>query len=177
MILGLALAAILFALGIGTALRQQRNLRILHARAHVPSDELTYLRRQARRRLLMAAMLVAIGGLIAGSFLSGMEAQATELGDRKRGGVPPDEDERNFVKFYGVYWIVVLLLVFAIVCVAMHDMWATRRYWLGVYRVMRTEYDARLQRDLALHRRQKMEAREARIKRGLGEGDSTSEAN
>ena len=156
---GLAFAAVLVAFGVGTAYRQVRNRKVLAARTHVPSYELAYLRGQITRRLCVAAVLVLIGGMIGGSFVSGMEAQA--------------DDAEVDPLLYALFWIAVLLLVFVVTCLAIFDFWATRRYWMGIYRQLKNDHNTLLQRDLALYRRQRMEERESRIRRGLsGEGEN-----
>ncbi len=175
MVAGLSLAAVLVLLGLGTGWRQRRALARLAARRVVPSDERAYLRGQARRRLAVAGVLVVIGGMIGGSFLSGMEARADAIGDRGAaagdGPRPPaDPDDKAFFRFYTGYWIAVVVLVFAAGCLAVADFWATRRFWLRAYVQIRDDHNARLRRDLALHRTQKMDERETRIKKGLGDG-------
>ena len=171
---GLLLASMLLALGIGSGLRQRRTLRRLRAEKYMPSDERAYLRRQARRRLLTSGVLVLIGGMIAGAYLSGMEARANGIADRKKlaearpdpeadpgrpaddaGRPPPSEDEKRFVKLYGTYWIVILLLLFGTVCLAVFDFWATRWYFMAQYRRIKSDHEAKLQRDLAVHRHTK----------------------
>jgi len=164
---GLLLAVVLILLGVGTAARQFKGLRVLAARTHVPSDEHAYLRTQARRRLLIAGMLFLLGVLIGGSFLSGIEAHATAIGERNHGSEPPTPDEKRFVQFYGALWIFIIVMVFAVVGFSILDAWAARRYWHRVYRQMRDDHNTLMQRDLALYRQQRMEAREARIRRGL----------
>lgn len=172
MLVGLLLAAVLLFLGVGTALRQRANLQRLHARSHVPSDEHAYLRGQARRRLVISAILILLGLLIGGSFLSGIEEHATALGDRNKAGEPPSDDEKRFLQFYGALWILIIVLVFGLVCFSILDAWAARRYWQGVFRRLRNDHNTLMQRDLALYRQQRMEAREARIRRGLDEDPS-----
>ena len=135
----LVLAVGLGALGILTASVQQRTLRDLKARRHVPSDEFAYLRGRYRRRMLTAIVLMVVGGLIAGAYLSGMERRADELGE-PRAGVQPaadtpkpemSDDEKRFVRFWGLYWIGVIVLVFLLFGLAITDAWASRRYWMG----------------------------------------------
>jgi hypothetical protein len=161
---GITLALFLIALGVGTALRQRRTLRRLRGERFIPSDELGYLRGQVVRRLLTAAVLVLLGGLIGGAFVSGMEARATGIAERQARAdanpgadpaPPPSDDDRQFVKLWGAYWIVILVLVFAAVCLAVFDFWGTRRYWMAQYRLMKADHEAKLQRDLAVYRQAK----------------------
>jgi len=158
----LALGLILF--GSITGWFQIRARQILAARTHVPSDELQYLGKRYRRRLITGALLVFIGVLIGAAFLSGMERRADNLGGVKRepaaDGKPiiPEED-KQFVRFWGGYWIVVLILVFVVLGMASADAWATRRYWLLQYQQIREDHQTKLRRDLAVFRQQKEQNR------------------
>jgi hypothetical protein len=148
-------------LGVASGLLQVRGMRRLKARTHVPSDERTYLRGRHRRRLLAAGVMVVIGGLIAGAYLSGMEQRADALGEpdpaapRDEAGkrvIPPED--RQFVRAWGVYWIVVIVLAFALIGIAVVDAWAARRYWMGVYRQLKEDHDTKLRRDIAVYKQQ-----------------------
>ena len=171
---GLLLASMLLALGIGSGLRQRRTLRRLRAEKYMPSDERAYLRRQAWRRLLTSCVLVVIGGMLAGAYVSGMEARANEIAGRQKQAdarpdpsadpgrpaddaakPPPSEEDKQFVKFYGTYWIVILLLLFGAVCLAVFDFFATRWYFMAQYRRIKADHESKLQRDLAVHRHTK----------------------
>ena len=171
---GLLLASVLLALGVGSGLRQRRTLRRLRVEKYLPSDERTYLRRQAWRRSLTAVVLVAIGGMIAGAYLSGMEARANGIADRRKRAdaqpdpaadpgrpadaidrPPPSDDDKQFVKVYGTYWIAILVLLFGAVCLAVFDFWATRWYFMAQYRRIKADHESKLRRDLAVHRHTK----------------------
>ncbi|MBX9582950.1 MAG: hypothetical protein K2X87_21805 [Gemmataceae bacterium] len=184
MVVGLILAAGLIVFGVGTAARQRRTLRRLREERFLPSDDRAYLKGQVRRRLATSAVLVLLGGMIGGAFLSGMEARANAIADRQRRadappadpeadpGRPPDpppppsEEDRQFVQVWGVFWIGVLVLVFAACCLAVFDFWATRKYWMAQYRILKAEHEAKLRRDLAVYRQTKDNARMT----GLGRG-------
>jgi hypothetical protein len=154
-----ALGLAIVALGVVTGAAQVRGLRRLARRTHVPSDELKYLRGKHRRRLVNGAVLVAIGGMVAGAYLSGMEDAADRLGQPRAAPgepKPPMTDgERNLLRFWGVYWIAVVVLVFVLVALALSDTLATRRYWLGIYRELRDAHQTGLRRDLAVYRQHK----------------------
>jgi hypothetical protein len=166
----LVLAVGLVALGAATGYVQVRGLRALAARKHVPSDEYAYFRNRYRRRLLTGAVLVALGGLIGGAYLSGMERRADQLGEpRQQADADPAEKpqmtdaEKRFVRIWGVYWILVLVLVFVLVGLAVVDALATRRYWLTLYRQIKDDHQAKLRRDLAVYRQHKEHTRGGRI--------------
>lgn len=179
MAMALALAAGLILLGVTTGAVQVRGRRRLAARRHVPSDELAYLRGRYRRRLLTGALLVAIGGMIGGAYLSGLERRADGLGEPKPGDAdrPPaqrkmTDDEKQLFRFWSAYWIVVVVLVFALTVLATIDAWSTRRYWLSQYRALREDHEAKLRRDLAVYRQHQEQTRGGRISGNrLGDAD------
>jgi hypothetical protein len=173
-LVGWMLAAVLIALGVGTVHRQRRTARRLREDRFLPSDDRAYLRGQVRRRVLISAMLIVVGGMIMGYYASGMDARLDAIGDRKRAADPdrsPEEDEADKAdaKQVGYYWIGILGLLFGAVLVAVVDFWATRRYWMAQYRRIKTDHDTKLQRDLAVYRRQKENDRMNRL-RGRGKG-------
>jgi hypothetical protein len=173
--LALVLATALIALGLVTSWYQARGLHGLAARRHVPSDEYAYFRGRYRRRLLTGAILVSIGALIGGAYLSGMERAADRLGEERPPAADPDtpkppmtDAEKQFVRFWGVYWILVLILVFALVSLATIDAVATRRYWLSQYRILRDDHTAKLRRDLAVYKQAREQARAGRLRGNPG---------
>jgi len=152
----LALGLGIVALGVATAGTQLRGLRRLRARTHVPSDELRYLRGKHRRRLVTAAVFTVIGGMVVGAYTSGMEEVAEAMGQPRPADAPPMTDaEREFVRFWGLYWGSVAVLVLALVGLGCADAVANRIYWMGIYRELREEHKAKLRRDLAVYRQHK----------------------
>ncbi len=174
---GLILATGLLAFGVGTAARQRGTLRRLRDERFMPSDERAYLRGQVRRRLITSAIVALIGAMIGWSYLSGTEARATEIAERSRKATenapeheagrpadpqtPTDEEKRRvaaekaFVSLYGYFWLGILALVFIAVSCAIFDFWATRRYWMAQYRIIKADHEAKLRRDLAVYRQAK----------------------
>jgi hypothetical protein len=178
---GLVLAAALVLFGLGTALRQRRTLARLRTERYLPSDDRAYLRGQVRRRVATGAVLVMIGGLIAGYYLSGMDARVDEIAAKERNAapLPPDEDraDKDFTRSVAAYWVGILGLVFVAGCLAVFDFWATRRYWMAQYRLLKADHEAKLQRDLAVHRQAKENDRMNRLRgnRPPGTMDETDE--
>jgi hypothetical protein len=152
--------ALLFAIpmilaGLFSAWQQTRGLRELYARKFVPSDEYAYLRGKHRRRFLVGILLVVIGAMLGGAFVSGMEAAADRMaakqptdGDGKPREMTPEQ--KNFVRGYGLYWGTVIILLFSLITLAMMDGWSSRRYWLGVYRQLRDDHNTQMRRDIAI---------------------------
>lgn len=155
---GLILSFALIAFGVGATLRQRRTWLRLREERFLPTDERAYLRGQVRRRLATAVAVAAIGAMIGGSYLSGHEERATRIAERSREGPaaePPTDDDKEFVKRYGYFWLTILVLVCLAVTCAIFDFWATRCYWMAQYRIIRSEHEAKLRRDLAVHRQAK----------------------
>lgn len=160
--LGIVIAAALVAIGTVTAWFQFRGLRRLYARTHVPSDEFAYLRGRHRRRLVTNVLLAVVGLLVGGAFVSGLEPNIDTL-TQKDPDRPADPDakremtpeQKTLVKTWAWYWVMVVVLVFVVLCFAMADAWATRRYALQQFAVIREEHQTKLRRDLAVFRAQK----------------------
>lgn len=161
---GLVLAAGLLAFGVGTAARQRGALRRLRDERFLPTDERAYLRGQVRRRLVVAVVLVAIGGMIAGYYLSGLDARMDAIAEREKDRVPADDPgrpaevdpaDKRLAELVVIYWIGILCLVFVIACCAIFDFWAARRYWMAQYRIIKEDHEAKLRRDLAVYRQAK----------------------
>ncbi len=162
---GLLLAVGLVAVGLFTAARQRKALRALGDEPFLPDEDRTYRRGLARRRGATSAVLVLIGALIAVYYLSGMDARMDAIPERDRAtnpdGTPEPrpESDRQFARLVAVYWSVVMGLVFVAVCLAVKDFWATRTYWMARYKELKADHEVKLQRDLAVYRQQKLNAR------------------
>lgn len=165
---GLILAAGLVLVGALTAARQRQALRALAAEPFLPDEDRRFRRNQARRRALMFGTVAVLGGLVAIYYLSGMDARMDDIGERRKaGGDEPGartpEDER-FARLVALYWTGVMGLMFAAVCVAFRDVWATRVYWSARYKELKADHQVKLQRDLAVYRQQKLNARAPGLK-------------
>jgi MFS family permease len=160
---GSLLAVVLLLFGGVTAWWQWRGRQELAKRKMVPSDERAYFARRYRRRFLTGVILCIIGLMIGGAFLTGMERRADHLGEARQNEVgekaPMAEEDRQFVRFWGAYWIVVLVLVFVVIGMAFRDAWATRRYWLSQYRQISEDHQTKLRRDLAVYKQHKQNSR------------------
>jgi hypothetical protein len=180
-VVGLIFAALLAVFGVGAGARQFRTLARVRAEPFLPPEDRTYFRRQAFRRLAVSALLLAVGGMIAFYYLSGMDARMDAIPERNRAGGqaaaddPQAEADKQFTRQVGAYWIVVVLLIGVVVLVAVLDIWATRRYWMARYKELKDDHKAKLQRDLAVYRQQRLNARA----KGLGRStdDTPPEGN
>ena len=174
MAVGLALAAALVLMGVLTGVRQRATLRRVHEEPFLPGDDRRYLRSQAHRRLVTSGVLVLLGGMIGFAYLSGMEARADRIAakahqppqadpaddpGRPAEQPPVNDEDRQFVKWWGAFWIAVLVLVFVVGCLAVFDFWATRKYWMARFKEIKDDHQTKLQRDLAVHRQAKLNDR------------------
>ena len=167
MIVGLLFAVFLGLLGVGAGMRQLVTLARVRTQHYMAEEDRQYFRSQARRRMLASGLLVVIGAMIAAYYLSGMDARMDQIGEKR--AEPPAEADREFTKLVGLYWIGVILLLGVVVCVAVIDFIATRKYWMARYKEIKADHEAKLQRDLAVFRQQKLNDRA----RGLRKPDDT----
>ncbi len=164
MVVGVLLATALVLIGAVTAVRQRRALRALADEPFLADEDRQYRHGQARRRLITSVLLLIVGGMIGGSYLSGMDARMDEIGDRKAAGALPQGEadaaaDARFTWFVAFYWTGVMGLVFVAVCLAVLDFWATRRYWMARYKELKADHETKLHRDLAVFRQQKLNER------------------
>lgn len=165
MALGLVFAAVLLLFGTGAGARQLANLRRVRHEPFLPEIDRRYLTGQARRRLLASVLMLVIGLMIGTYYLSGMDARMDAIPGRNRGAEPPPPDDpqvladKAFTRFVAGYVIVMVVLLGVVVLVAILDYWATRVYWLARYQEMKADHEAKLRRDLAVFRQQKLNSR------------------
>lgn len=132
--------------------QQIQTLRRLHQQPEMPADDRTYFRRQAIRRLIGCGLLVAIGVLIGGSYVSGQEEwveRLAEPGQIKAAGAAPDAELQHKKRIYVWYWIAVLLLLLALVIIAAIDFFAIRGYGARHLKRIYSDRKAMLEQELA----------------------------
>jgi hypothetical protein len=182
-VVGLILAAGLVLVGTLTAQRQRHALRAMAEEPFLADEDRRYRRGQALRRMVTSALLVVVGGMIGSYYLSGMDTRMDAIPKDNKPGTPPQEGEpdpqaesdKQFAKFVGFYWIGILGLVFVAVCLAVLDVWVTRKYWMARYKELKADHDAKLQRDLAVFRQQKLNERVPGLKPPVKSDDTTTD--
>jgi hypothetical protein len=168
---GLILATVLFLLGIGAGYRQVSTLKRVRAERFMAGEDRRYFRQQAIRRLVISGLLLIIGNMIFVYYFSGMDARMDAIPERNReGGPPPPDDsqaqeDKHFTRLVAYYWIAIILILGVAVGIAILDVWATRKYWMVRYREIKAEHEAKLQRDLAVYRQQKLNERVKGLKK------------
>jgi len=160
MIVAMIFAGFLLLLALFSIRWQILTLKRLRSEPHMPSDERSYLRNQAYRRLLTSLLIMGLAGMLSGAYLSGLEQRADEIGQKKpandEGEKPPvRQEDKDFLPVYLIYWGTTLFLIFLVVSLAIVDILATRRYAWAQLRRIQSENRSILERDLALYRQQK----------------------
>ena len=138
-----------------------RTLRRTTPQFEMLPDERRFLRRQARRRMANSALMLLLAGLLIGAYAAGLPARADQIGRQRElaavdGVKPPLNDEqRQFVRFFGGFVIAMLILLGVIVLVAGLDMWATRQYALFKLREIQSGRRAMIEHQLAKWREER----------------------
>jgi MFS family permease len=157
----LAIGLILF--GCIAAWFQRRAGKAFAARTLVPSDEQAYFRGRYRRRFITSILIAILGAMIGGAYLTGLEPSIDKLAAKSPDDPPADPnavkemtpEQKQLVRTWGAYWIVVSLMVFVVLGFAFTDAMATRRYWLTQLDVLRDDHETKLRRDLAVYMAQR----------------------
>jgi hypothetical protein len=120
-------------------------------------------RGQAHRRLITCGLLALLALLLAGAQLF-LEERADKLIDDQKAqaqadGTEPDltPEQRDFARIYGVYWIVCLVILMAVVGLAGLDLWQTRRRGLREQRKLLADQRGMLRREITRLRRERGE--------------------
>jgi flagellar biosynthesis protein FlhB len=157
MSIALTLSAILIAIALVSLRFQFAGFQRLRARQAMPSDDRRYLRGQIQRRTINAILMLALAGLIAYAFISGMQQRFDEISNLKDLDPPqkPTDDDRAFIKFLTYYWILILALLFFVCFIAIVDYLATHLYGRQQIRRIQSEQRTLLERDLAVYKQQR----------------------
>jgi hypothetical protein len=142
--------------------RQWQMLRSLRSDSELAPEDRGYVLAQCWRRLLGCALMVAFAGMLAGWYVFGLNQQAEELRQQGqeatiRAEAPGefDQEQRHSFHVFSTYWIIAVLLLFAIVILAFADMLAIRRYGLRHLRRLQSDRRAALEREVAIFRNQR----------------------
>jgi hypothetical protein len=134
------------------AWRQIQTLRNVARNDNLTAEDRRYFRRQAWRRLIGCLLMAGLLGLMGGSFFLEDRAErlGTELKDARDRGEQrePDPEQRQFMRFYGGYWIVILLFVSGLVGIAFVDLVSIRRYGQRHYRKLQADRRAMIERQV-----------------------------
>jgi hypothetical protein len=145
------------------AWRQFVELRRLRDGPPLPAAEMRQQRGQVYRRLVTCGLLALLALLLAGAQLF-LEERADKLIDEQKAqaqadGTEPDltPEQQNFARIYGVYWMVCLVILMAVVVLAGLDLWQTRRRGLRERRKLLDDQRGMLRREITRLRREREE--------------------
>jgi uncharacterized BrkB/YihY/UPF0761 family membrane protein len=125
------------------------------------SDDREYLRSQARRRIVISGLLLVLACMLAWAYLSGLQQRFDAISELSE-QVPPQEptlEDRQFVKYWTIYWIVSLGILFVMILGAIIDYVAVALYARSQFRRIAHEQQELLDRDLAMYRQAKLNSR------------------
>jgi hypothetical protein len=158
------LSALLAAIAVVSLRYQVRTWRRLRTES-LASDDRRYLRGVCQRRTINGVLLLVLAGMLAGAYLSGGQQELNRIAGLPLQDPPgertPEDDQ--FVRSWAMYWIVVLVVLFAVIVLAVADYTATSLYARQQLRRIRNEQRTLLERDLAVYRQQKLNDRARRL--------------
>jgi hypothetical protein len=155
-IVTLVLIALLGGLGGYFAWKQLQTLRNQGGNENLPAEDRRYFRRQAWRRLVGCGLMLLLLGLFGGTFF--FEGKVDQLQKAKQEqGVNSElkPDEKVLMKFYGGYYIAILLLVLGLVGTAFVDLVAIRRYGQRHFRKLQADRRAMIERQIVRLRQER----------------------
>jgi len=159
--IAILLAAVLITIAVVSFRNQWRTWRRLRGGETLPSDDRRYLRGVCQRRTLNAVLMILLGGMLAGAYLSGGQQEFNRIAMLKQQDPPGEHtpEDIEFAKSWAIYWIIVLVLLFLVLAVALADYTATTLYGRQQLKRIREENRVLLERDLAVYRQQKLNDR------------------
>ena len=113
------------------------------------TEEHEVLRRSAKRRLVVTALLIACALLIATPYVTGIAADVARIGHGTEVAPRPmTDEERTAARTYAMIWATIGLLLFIAVVVIAIDMAVIRRYWSKSFQRLRDDRREMLDRQL-----------------------------
>ncbi len=146
-VFGALLVAVLLGVAGFYAWRQVRLLRRLREREDLSSEEDSFLRRQAWRRLINSGLMVVLAGLLAFTLVY-LEGPVQEVADsRDQENAPPlTAEQRHLANVWVGMYIAILLLLLAVLLLAAADLFSTRRYAQRAFRKLQADRRAMIER-------------------------------
>lgn len=152
-VFGVAIVLFLVVFAVYSAWRQRQTLRRLRGPSEMPPDEYAFVRNQAWRRLAGAVLMLLLAGLFVGGLI--LESPAARLAQEGEERVAAGEQrplnpaEKDFVRFYGSYWVALLLVLLAVIGLAGWEFFAIRRFSVRSLRRLQDERRAMIAREAA----------------------------
>jgi uncharacterized membrane protein YjgN (DUF898 family) len=159
LVFGIVIVIVTAGLGVYYAWRQVQTLRRLRADRAMADDERHFQRSQAWRRLAGAVLMLVFAGLFVGMFfLEEPIMQIVQQGEENhaRGETSQlNSSQKDLVREYFGYWIVLLLLVLGFIAIAGYEIFAIRRYSVRQMRRIQDERRAMIASETARLRRER----------------------
>ncbi len=147
---------VLLGLAFFFGLRQTAVLRRLREGPELPAEESRHQRRQGYRRLVSCMLLALLAFLLAGAQLFLEErADFWVAAPAVERPAEPTPEQRDFVRIYGAYWLLCLVVLLAVVGLAGVDLWETRRRGLRERRKLLDDQRIMLERQMTRYRRER----------------------
>jgi hypothetical protein len=148
---GLVVASLLGVAGFYTW-RQVVLLRRLGQRPDLGSEEHSFLRRQAWRRLINSGLMLILAGLFAFALVY-LEGPVQQVADEREAmpaeNTPPlTPQQAHLVNLWLGLYIAILLVLLAVLFFAAVDLWSTRRYARKAYRKLQDDRRAMIERQV-----------------------------
>jgi ABC-type Fe3+ transport system permease subunit len=156
---GYILAGLLFLLAVVFAWRQVQALRQLKTLENLSTEDRSYFRRQALRRLFGCALMFVLAAMMLGLFvfdiLTGLDSLVEAGKKAKADGGTITEEQEDFFRYCVNYVIGMALLLLLLLIVAFVELGAIRRYGMRHRKRIRDDRRAMLQRQLPLLHRER----------------------
>jgi hypothetical protein len=134
--------------------QELRNLRRLRLEPTMPDDDRRRIRYRALRRLFCCVLLLVLAGLLIGNyFIDRGRARIMEPGDDQEPTMSPQQ--REFIKVYSYYWIVLLLVLLSVILVVGYDLWSLLRWSVREQRRLKEDHREMLEHEVAAYLRQR----------------------
>jgi hypothetical protein len=154
---GVLTVLVLLGLAAYFSWRQIQTLGRVRRQSDLSTEDRSYFRSQARRRLLGSALMVLLAGVLIGSYFLDQEyRQLTEQAEQRPDrSAPIGPEEKEFLQRYTIYWVIALVVVFLFGLFAVLDVLATLRYGASQHRQLRDQHRAQLEQEVRRFRQER----------------------
>lgn len=157
-VFGTFLIALLVALAAYYAWRQKATLRLIRGESGLSPEDRVYLLRQVRRRLVCSVLMVVFAGLLVGWFFlehNVAQIEPTPLQKAQGEKVDLNPEQKESVRYFTLYVILVFAVLFAILFLAAFDIIATAKFGLRYQRRLAADHRTVLQKEAATLRKER----------------------
>lgn len=153
------IVVVLFGVAAFFGVRQVKLLQALPRAADLSAEDRRYHRSQAWRRLVCCALMVMFAVMLAGWYGFGLNQRAEEMRAEGKasveGGAVLTPEQQRAINLFSIYWMIATLTVLAMICLALVDLWAIRRFGLRHIRQIQSDRRAMIEQEMANLRSQR----------------------